>query len=380
MQYRKFGTIDFNVSALGFGCMRLPIIGDDSSKIDEEEAIKMIRYGIDEGINFVDTAYPYHGGNSEPVVGKALQDGYREKVKLSTKLPVWLVENSDDYDRLLDEQLTKLQTDHIDFYLMHGLTWERWPKLKELKLLQKAEKAKADGRIKHICFSFHDTLDLFKEIVDGYDDWAMCLVQHNYMNEDFQAGSEGVAYAASKGIAVAIMEPLMGGGLINPSPEVMEVFQSAPVQRAPADWALQWLWNKPEVGVVVSGMSAMQHVKENLASAEKSGIGTLSAEELEIIAKAQKAYEGLQPIPCTKCGYCMPCPHGLDIPRNLELYNQDIIFKQPQPARFNYQRRFPDEIKAENCTQCRECEEKCPQHIEISEWMPKVHEELSKPL
>ncbi len=378
MKYRKFGKLDWQVSALGFGCMRLPTKDGDSSKIDEPEATKMVHYAIDHGVNYVDTAYPYHGGNSELFVGRALQGGYREKVKLATKLPCWLVESAKDFDKYLNEQLQKLQTEHIDFYLLHGLNQQRWPKMRDLGVMERAEKAMEDGRIGHICFSFHDKVEVFKEIVDAYDGWTHCQIQYNYMDIENQAGTEGLRYAASKGLAVVIMEPILGGRLVDPPQPIQDLWEAAPKKRAPADWALQWLWNQPEVSVVLSGMSAMQHVEENVASAGTSGIGTLTDEELAFIGQVRTKYEELCPIPCTKCEYCLPCPNGVNIPRNFELYNEGVMYEKPDHARTGYTMWFPEPERADQCIQCRECEEKCPQGIPISEWMPVVHQVLGE--
>lgn len=376
MQYRKFGKLDVQVSALGFGCMRLPVIDGKSGSIDQAEATRMIRYAIDQGVNYIDTAYGYHEKTSEIAVGKALQDGYRQKVNLATKLPVWLVNESGDFDTLLNEQLGKLQTDHVNFYLMHALNRNSWQKVVELDLLRKAEAALADGRIGHIGFSFHDTLDTFKEIVDGYDHWDFCQIQYNYMDIENQAGTEGLQYAASKGLGVIIMEPLLGGKLARHIPALDPVWEMIATDRTPADWALQWLWNQPEVSVILSGMSTMPQVEENLASAAASGVGSMTVEELELIASAREKIRQLSPIPCTKCEYCLPCPNGVNIPRNFEVYNEGAMYNDHDNARNTYKRWISDDAKAAQCIQCQECESKCPQKIVISEWMPVVEEVL----
>ena len=379
MQYRKFGKLDFEASALGFGCMRLPTKGGDRSNIDEPEATKMLRYAVDQGVNYVDTAYGYHDENSERFLGKALKDGYRQKVKLATKLPPGKVKALEDFDRLLNEQLEKLQTDHIDFYLFHGLKRDRWHKLSDLGATKWAEGAIADGRIGHIGFSFHDKYEVFKEIVDGYNGWDFCQIQYNYMNEDVQAGTKGLKYAAERGLAVVVMEPILGGGLATPPQAIQELWDTAAKRRTPADWALQWLWNKSEVSVVLSGMSTMEHVRQNVESASNSGIDIVTEDELALIGKVREAYEGLKRISCTKCGYCMPCPNGVDIPLNFEIYNDPVRFDQMDRARKRYPNRVPEGARADACVQCRECEEECPQEIKISEWMPRVHEELLGP-
>lgn len=377
MQYRRFGKLDWKCSVLGFGCMRLPIQGEDKSNINEPEATKMLHYAIDHGVNYIDTAYPYHGGNSERFLGRALKGGYREKVRLATKLPCWLIESPKDFDKYLNEQLEKLQTNHIDFYLLHGLNQDRWNKMRDLDVLEWAEGAVADGRLGYIGFSFHDRYEVFKEIVDAYDKWTFCQIQYNYIDIENQAGTKGLKYAASKGLAVVIMEPILGGRLVSPPQPIQDLWDTAARKRTPADWALQWLWNQPEVSVVLSGMSTMQHVKENIASANASGIHTLTEEELALVAQVREKYQELCPIPCTKCGYCMPCPNGVNIPRNLEIYNEGVMYDKPDHARQAYSWLSEDE-RASACIQCRECEEQCPQSIPISEWMPRIHEVLGE--
>lgn len=376
MNYRKFGKLDLQISALGFGCMRLPTIDGKSGNIDQAEATRMIRHAINEGVNYIDTAYGYHERMSEIAVGKALQDGYRQKVNLATKLPVWLVNETADFDKLLNEQLEKLQTDHVDFYLMHALNHESWKKVVDLGLLQRAEAAMADGRVRHIGFSFHDDLETFKTIVDGYDHWTFCQIQYNYMDIENQAGTEGLQYAASKGLAVIVMEPLLGGKLARHIPALNPIWETTETQHTPADWALQWLWNQPEVTLLLSGMSTLQQVDENLASASSSGIGLLTGDELAVIANVREKIKQLSPIPCTKCEYCLPCPNGVNIPRNFEVYNEGAMYFDQDNARRAYKQWIKDDEKASQCIQCQECEDKCPQKIVISEWLPVLEEVL----
>ena len=377
MQYRRFGKLDWDVSVLGFGCMRFPTKAD-SKDIDEPEATRMVRHAIDQGMNYLDTAYPYHEGNSEYFVGRVLKDGYRDKVRLATKLPCWEVKTADDFDRILNEQLQKLQTEYVDFYLLHGLGEESWHKVRDLDVLTWAEGAMADGRVKHLGFSFHDEYPVFKEIIDAYDKWTFCQIQYNYMDVDNQAGTKGLQYAAEKGLAVVVMEPLLGGKLVKPPEEVQRIWDAAPTQRTPADWALQWLWNQPEVSVIISGMSTMEQVEQNLASADVSRVGLLTEEELALIPDVRKQYNDLCPIPCTKCRYCMPCPNGVDIPRNFEIYNNGMMYGNSEEAHQAYTEWMEEELRASACIQCRECEEKCPQSIVISEWMPNVHAVLAE--
>ncbi|NLF00796.1 MAG: aldo/keto reductase, partial [Anaerolineales bacterium] len=326
MQYRRFGKLDWKVSALGFGAMRLPVIGGEYGKIDEPEATRMVRHAIDQGVNYVDTAYGYHDGNSEHVIGRILQDGYRQKVRLATKLPCWHVKTADDFDRLLNEQLEKLQTDTIDYYLLHSLGKDSWRKVHGLGVLDWAEGAIADGRIRYLGFSFHDDYDTFQEIVDAYDRWTFCQIQYNYMDIENQAGTKGLKYAASKGMAVVVMEPLLGGKLVNPPEAVQALWDTAVTKRSAADWALQWLWNQPEVSVVLSGMSAMEQVEQNLVSANASAAGLLDADELALIDRVRQTYSELCPIPCTGCQYCMPCPNDVNIPGNFAIYNEAVMY------------------------------------------------------
>ncbi|MBU1660516.1 MAG: aldo/keto reductase [Chloroflexi bacterium] len=378
MQYRKFGNLDWKGSALGFGCMRFPIKDKDTSQIEETESTKMLHYAIEHGVNYIDSAYPYHGGASETFVGKVLKGGYREKVRLATKMPCWKVETAADFDKFLNEQLGKLQTGHIDFYLLHALNEKNWHKVHALEVLNWAEKAIADGRIGHIGFSFHDKYEVFQEIVDAYEGWTFCQIQYNYMDIENQAGTKGLRYAAARGLAVVVMEPILGGRLVNPPQPILDLWQKAPKQRSAADWALQWGWNQPEVSLVLSGMSNMQHVEENVASARLSAIGALTKEELDIIDQVRAKYTALSPIPCTQCKYCMPCPNGVNIPRNFEIYNESVMYDKLDHAREAYNMWFAEEERASECIQCRECEEKCPQGILISEWMPRVHEVLGQ--
>jgi uncharacterized protein len=376
MQYRRFGRLDWNVSALGFGCMRLPTADGDprSSIIDEPEAVRMIRHAVDCGVNYLDTAYPYHGGNSELVVGKALRDGYRGKVRLATKLPVWQVQAEADFDRILNEQLAKLQTDHIDFYLLHNLNRGSWNgTVPQFNLLACAEAALRDGRIGHLGFSFHDDYGIFEEIVNGYDGWEFCQIQYNYMDVENQAGAKGLKLAASKGLAVVVMEPLLGGRLANPPAAIQQVIDGFNVRRSPVDWALAWLWDQPEVTVVLSGMSTMAQIDANLRSADNARPQCMTPADLAAIDQLRQAYKQRTPIPCTKCNYCLPCPSGVNIPGNFGIYNEAFLHDDVDGARFRYGIFLTPEVRANCCTQCQTCEAKCPQGIAISEWMPKVH-------
>ncbi|ABP66936.1 aldo/keto reductase [Caldicellulosiruptor saccharolyticus DSM 8903] len=376
MNYRPFGKTDFKVSALGFGAMRLPILGSDYSKIDEEKAIEMLQYAMDNGINYIDTAYVYHGGNSEVVVGKALKGGYREKVKIATKLPVWQVNGLDDAERILDEQLKRLNTSYIDFYLLHALNKDHWKKLKEINIFKWIEKVLNEGKIKYIGFSFHDDLNTFKEIVDSYN-WTFCQIQYNILNRNYQAGEEGLKYAASKGLAVVIMEPLLGGRLAKEPPhEIKQLWEKAHIKRTPVEWALAWLWNQKEVSVVLSGMSTLEQVKQNIEYASKYNIGCLTVEELELVEKVAQKYNELRKVNCTECKYCMPCPQGIDIPWNFNIYNQASMYNMFEEMKNDYLKK--EKERAENCIECGVCETKCPQNLPIRKLLKEVAAYFSK--
>jgi predicted aldo/keto reductase-like oxidoreductase len=372
MQHRRLGKLGWEVSVLGFGAMRLPLVGKEMGQVNEPESIRMMRYAIDHGVNYVDTAYPYHEGRSEGVVGKALKDGYREKVKVATKLPVWLVEDAKDFDRYLNEQLERLQMEKIDFYLVHGLNSKSWARVRDLGVIRWAEGAMADGRFDHLSFSFHDDFEAFKRIVDGYDDWTFAQVQYNYMDIDYQAGRRGVEYAASKGLPIVVMEPIRGGQLAKTRGPVAEVWKTAARKRSPAAWALLWVWNQPEVSVALSGMSTMEQVAENVALADSARPGILTPEELAVIDRAREAYKGLVPIPCTDCRYCLPCSGGVEIPAIFELYNDAMVYEDRGAPRWRY-RQLKEEERADRCNKCGECTDACPQEIDIPGWLEKAH-------
>jgi len=366
MNYRSFGKLDFKASALGFGCMRLPTLDKTpGGEINEQEAARMIYHAIDQGVNYLDTAYTYHHSESEKFLGRTLQGGWREKIHLATKLPQWLVDEPAKMDLLLNEQLERLKTDHIDFYLIHALSKDSWKKMEGFDVLSWAEKRIADGSIRHLGFSFHDDYETFQTIVDAYH-WDFCQIQYNYMDIENQAGTKGLRYAAEKGLGVVIMEPLLGGRLaITPPAEVQAVWDQSPVKRSPADWALQWLWNQPEVSLVLSGMTLMPQVEENLASASKSGVGSLNAQEEALVAKARETFNQLCVVSCTGCQYCQPCPNELNIPLMFELYNSGHMYGVVEEVRKIYPERIPAAQRADQCLKCRECEDKCPQHLPI---------------
>ncbi|MCB2297463.1 aldo/keto reductase [Clostridium tagluense] len=373
MLYRKFGKTNEMVSILGFGCMRLPILGEgDPSRIDEDKAIKLIRHAIDEGVNYVDTAYPYHGngmggpGSSEPLLAKALKNGYRQRVKIATKLPSWLIKTREDMDKYLNEQLKRLNTNTIDFYLVHTIDHTTWPKLKEAGIAEFLDAAIKDGRIKHAGFSFHDKLSLFKEIVDYYD-WSFCQIQYNYLDENYQAGTEGLKYAAKKGLGITIMEPLRGGKIVNVPKEVQDIFNEADIKRTPAEWGLRWIWDHAEVSVVLSGMNEIEQVSENVKIASEAKANSLNQKELQIIEKSKDIFTEKMKVNCTACEYCMPCHQGVSIPKNFSCYNEYHMFGKSDM--YNW---LKPEQRASNCIECGKCEKHCPQGISIPQELKNV--------
>jgi predicted aldo/keto reductase-like oxidoreductase len=363
------------VSILGFGAMRLPLLDPkDMKAIDEETATKMIRLAIDGGVNYVDSAYVYHGQLSEPVLGRALQGGYREKVFLATKLPTWMVGKPADMDRMLDEQLERMQTDKIDFYLIHSLNRDLWKKMKDLDFGSFLERAQKAGKITHGGFSFHGDRENFKEIVDGYD-WSFCQIMFNYLDEEFQAGREGMEYAAAKGLGVVVMEPLRGGKIAGKVPEsVAAIWDEAERKRSPVEWALRWIWDHEEVSVVLSGMSAVAHVEENLKIAAEGHAGSLTEAEKALVDRVKAEYKKRVQVDCTSCGYCLPCSSGVDIPGCFSCLNSASVFDNLEAMKRAYPMILSKGERASQCTECGECVEKCPQEIDIPAEMKRVVE------
>ena len=362
------------MSALGFGTMRLP---QKSMRIDEGRAISQIRFAIDNGVNYVDSAPPYHAGESEKILGKALLDGYREKVKVATKLSHFMLNKPEDMDKMLSMQLAKLQTDHIDYYLLHSLDANAWSKLQGFNVLKFLQKAKADGKIVNMGFSFHGSRSTFKEIIEA-NDWTMCQIQYNFLDENLQAGTEGLRYAASKKLAVMIMEPLRGGALAGKQPkEVQQIYNNTQPGRTPAEWGLRWVWNHPEVTVVLSGMNDEKQVEENIKTAETAVPSSLSQDDLSVVSNVASCYRRLMKVPCTGCAYCMPCPNGVNIPSNFSIYNQYNMFGNKLYTRGMYAIMLMgimhgDPSDASLCKNCGACAKKCPQHIAIPDELKAV--------
>jgi predicted aldo/keto reductase-like oxidoreductase len=372
MLYRKMPRIKEELSILGFGCMRLPT---KDGEIDESTATRMMKTAVDNGINYIDTARPYHGGKSEPLVGRALK-GLRDKVQLATKLPSWLIKKREDLESNLNEQLEQLQTDHIDFYLLHALSDSRWENLMKLDVMEFMEKARAAGKIRYLCFSFHDGLDAFKKIVDAYR-WDMCQIQLNFLDDNFQAGVEGLRYARGKDIGVVVMEPLKGGNLSIPVPKDIEAAAKAAgyVRPTLAELGLRWVWNNPEVGLLLSGMTAPEQMDQNIGSASKGFPGSLTPKEFDLVKAAKDLFVNRMRVPCTGCAYCKPCPQDVDIPQCFTNLNNAAIFGNWQAQKANYLYLLADDRdgrKASACVECGACESNCPQRIPIRAKLKEV--------
>lgn len=374
MQYRVFPKMKVKTSALGFGCMRLPVQDTENHPIDRPEAIKMIRHAIDNGLTYVDTAFGYHNEESEVVVGLALQDGYRERVNLATKLPLWKVESFEDMEKLLDIQLGRLQTDHVDFYLLHACNRNSFAKVRDLGALKFLDEMKAKGKIKYAGFSFHDDVETFHAILDSYD-WDFCQVQMNVLDEFHQATMDGVRYAASKGIGVVVMEPLRGGALTVRMPaEIKEIYKKTSYNRTEAEWAFRWVYDKPEFIVILSGMSTMEQLDENLKIFDKAEPNCLTEDEKEVLTNVRKAYEARIRVGCTGCEYCVAgCPAGIKIPEIFRPYDNAAMFDTLPRFYENYRKN----IVENKCLKCGACEASCPQKIEIRKWLDTICREAN---
>ena len=366
--------------------MRLPTNdGKMDGIVNEKEAERIVRYGIDHGINYIDTAKIYHGGKCEAILGRILQNGYREKVSLATKLPTWAINSVKDADRIFNEQRQDLKTEKIDMYLIHNLQRGFRDIFLNCRLADWAWKKKEKGEVDYVGFSFHDDYAFFKEIVDSFDRWDFCQLQYNYIGETTQAGTQGLVYAAQKGLSMVIMEPLFGGVLAKPAGKMEQLFAGDGKKFNPVDLALRWLWNRPDIAVVLSGMSSFEQVRQNIEIAEKGTVGNLAAKEQTFLGKLQKVYEESQPIKCTKCEYCKKdCPAGVDIPYNFECYNNYVASvevdgrasQEMSLFKMMYESMRPKQ-RADQCTECGNCETVCPQKLPIRELLAKTHKTLS---
>ncbi len=370
-----------SLSILGYGCMRLPKKGN---AIDEEESEKLIISAIERGVNYFDTAYVYQNGKSEIVLGKILAKGYRDRVNIATKIPPFMVRKPADFDKIFNIQLQRLQTNRIDYYLIHMLMDEAtWERLKGLGVLEWIAQKKANGQIHNLGFSFHGTKQEFVKIIDAYA-WDFCQMQYNFIDEFNQAGKSGLLHAASKGIPVIVMEPLRGGKIVFGLPkEVDAIWKKMTPQRTVVDWALRWVWDQPQVLLLLSGMSAQNQVDENIRIAEVAEANSLSPQELALFEQARDIIREKTKVSCTACGYCMPCPHGVDIPAVFSAYNDKYLNNKGFGATFTYMQNTGALTKhpayASLCQSCHACEPHCPQSIMISDRMKEVKKDLEGP-
>ena len=374
MNYRTFPAAGRKVSALGMGCMRMPTLKEEGNPIDRPAAIALIRHLIDGGVTYVDTAYPYHDGKSEGLVGEALKDGYRERVTLATKLPVWKIEKYEDMEATLDEQLARLGVEYVDVYLAHAMDAERFEKMQKLGLNKFMDEMVKKGKIRYPGFSFHDDVNVFRQIIDSYD-WKVAQVQMNLLDEFNQATMEGVRYAASKGIGIVVMEPVRGGALVKSVPdEIRALYEQGAPGRSAAEWAFRWLIDKPEFMTILSGMSTMEQADDNLRIFSAADVGCLSDVEKDVLVKVRKAYEARIQVGCTGCEYCMPCPQGIKIPQIFKGYDTASMFGDYTDFRRHYNEM---EVNASACVGCESCVDVCPQHFKtpIPEMLGRIHAE-----
>lgn len=380
MKYRLMTRAGVSVSQFGIGCMRLPQTPD--KKIDEAQAIAMIRHGIDSGVNYIDTAYGYHNGESEVLVGKALQDGYRDKTFVATKSPLWHIKKPEDFERILDEQLTRLQTDHIDFYLFHSVHAESFQMMQRFRLLDAMERAVQAGKVRFPAFSFHDSVSVFKEIIDSYDKWTFAQIMLSYVDEKTQAGIEGMNYAYQKGVDIVVMEPLRGGLLANSVPEtVQSIFDASPTRYEPFEWAMAWVYDHEAVKVALSGVSNMEQLEGQLRIADKAVAGGLTAEQRQTLQKAALAFKASFGVPCTACRYCEEnCPNEIAIADIFAMYNRYKTYDDVEAVRANYPPLVQAKRDAASCAKCGTCETRCPQHIDIMKRLEGIHKEYAEVL
>lgn len=353
-------------SLLGFGCMRFPL--NEEGGIDRARSLAMLDAAYDAGVRYYDTAYPYHNGESERVLGEWLRTKCREDVLVATKLPLWKADSEQMFRDIFAEQQEKLGTDYFDFYLMHAVDAERFETVKKINAFAVLDELKAAGKIRRAGFSFHDSYEVFEQVLNAYD-WDFCQLQINYMDRDIQAGLRGVELAKSKGIPVIVMEPVKGGYLANPPAEVRAVFDSLHPEWSAASWALRWVASVDNVAVILSGMSDEQQVADNLATFAHTA--PLTDEEQAAVAEAARLYRARTRVPCTGCRYCMPCPAGVDIPGVFRIWNEGGLYGD-EAALKQYRLRMDEKSRADVCVACGKCASVCPQHIDVPEMMKQA--------
>jgi predicted aldo/keto reductase-like oxidoreductase len=376
MQRRNYGKTGYEVSLLGMGCMRLPRLADGT--VDREKAYELIRYAADHGVNYFDTAYVYHNRTSEEVLGEALEGERRKKVKIATKQPFAMMRTQAAIRENLEKTLKKLRTDYLDVYLIHGIGGAIWPDIQKREIIKEYERFREEGLIRAIGFSYHGNYDSFRQILTSYD-WDMCQVQHNFLDTDREVTAKGLELAGERGAALVIMEPLRGGGLASGSRAVNRIYAAAPVKRSPVEWAFRYVANFPQVSTILSGMTTLEQLKENIEIFSKPDVlpGCLSAEETDMLARIKDAYESVITIPCTSCEYCLPCPQNVQIPSVFQRYNTAMMFENFESSKRTYMFLTRTGNDASNCVECGTCETKCPQSIPIIEQLKVVHEALA---
>ena len=371
MEKRKMEKLGVETSLLGFGCMRFPTNAE--GKIDRELAEAMMDKAIAAGVNYIDTAYHYHGGESELFVGEVLKKYDRDSFYLATKLPLWAVHSLEDVDKLFNEQLGKLQTDYVDFYLMHAMNGARWREMLEMGVVKRLEELKEEGKIRNLGFSFHDSYEAFEEIIN-YRDWDFCQIQLNYMDVNDQAGMKGYKLAEEKQVPLVIMEPIKGGMLANYGGDIADIFHALDKDASFASFALRWVGSLPNVKVVLSGMSTMEQVEDNLKTF--GDFKPMSEEELETVDKVVNILNNRVQNGCTGCSYCMPCPAGVNIPKNFRIWNTYHMYQNYNTVKWNWEHEMPDSERANKCIECGMCESICPQALQIREDLKRVMEDL----
>ncbi len=376
MKYRTMGKLGIQASAFGLGCMRFNGAASGDSVIDEEKAIALIRRAIDGGVTYLDTAYVYLSKTSEIVLGKALKDGYRDRVTIATKMPMEAVHDRASMEALLEEELRKLQTDHIDFYLMHGINKEKWEYFKSIGAREFFNDMKKAGKIRYKCFSFHGPYDEFEYILKDWD-WDLVQIQYNFMDVDNQAGTKGLELAGRLGIPVTIMEGLLGGRLAKAPSNVQALYDAFPVKRSPVEWAFRWLCNHPEVAVVLSGCNEAEQIDENLRIFDTVEAGIMSDEELKLMDDVRAAYISRTKIGCTGCRYCMPCPNGVNIPGIFSSWNNVSLYDTDPRWDWGLRQIREKDAGADHCIGCGACEAACPQHLDIIEGLQRAWSDLT---